>query len=130
MTYDYFIAAKWTNLGEVMSLTRQLRARGKSVYCFAEDDGGKLIAFTPFDDLKLTDRIVTEAYQRDMKALRGSSTLIMLMPAGKSSHIEAGIAHGLGKTCILVGEMGPTQGLYLIFDAIYPTVDEFLAHVK
>jgi hypothetical protein len=54
----------------------------------------------------------------------------MLMPAGKSSHIEAGIAHGLGKTCILIGEMGPTQGLYLIFDHIYATIDDFLAQVR
>ena len=127
MTYDYFIAAKWTNLDEVMRLTSALRARGKAVYCFAEDERGQMIAFTPFDDLKLDDPMLVKAYERDTQALRDSSALIMLMPAGKSSHIEAGMAHGLGKTCILVGETGPTQGLYRIFDAIYPTVDAFLA---
>src|SRR5262245_62061706 len=111
MNYDYFIAAKWTNLDEVMRLTHELRAKGKCVYCFAEDERGEMIAFQPFDDLKLDDAIVIETYERDTNALKNSAALIMLMPAGKSSHIEAGLAHGLGKTCILIGDMGPTQGL-------------------
>lgn len=129
MSYDYFIAAKWTNLDEVMRLTRALRAKGKTVYCFAEDDAGGMIAFTSFDELRLDDPLVRSTYERDMAALRGSAALIMLMPAGKSSHIEAGIAFGLGKPCILIGEMGPTQGLYRIFGQRYDTVDTFLAMV-
>ena len=28
----------------------------------------------------------------------------MLQPTGKSCHIEAGVAYGLGKRCILIGE--------------------------
>jgi hypothetical protein len=129
MKYDYFIAARWQNLEMVMELTRRLRDKGKTVYCFAEDDDGNLLKYSSWDDLLLTDARVIKTYNRDMQALKDSQALIMLQPAGKSSHIEAGIAYGLGKTCILIGDMGPTQGLYLIFGEFYPTIDEFLDHL-
>jgi hypothetical protein len=129
MTYDYFIAGRWLNREAVLDLTRGLRDKGKTVYCFLEADDGTLLEYQSFDDLSLTDTRVTTAYNRDMAALKASESLIMLMPAGKSSHIEAGIAYGLGKACILIGDMGPTQGLYLIFRELYPSIDEFLQHL-
>jgi hypothetical protein len=52
--------------------------------------------------------------------------LILLLPAGKSAHIEAGVAYGMGKKLILVGEQKETESLYLIFDECYNSVDEFI----
>ena len=42
-----------------------------------------------------------------------------MLPAGKSAHIEAGIAYGLGKKCYAIGEYDVTDSLYLIFDKIF-----------
>lgn len=53
----------------------------------------------------------------------------MLLPAGKSCHIEAGIAYGLGKKCILIGQQKEAESLYLIFDDNYNSVDEFLENI-
>ena len=50
----------------------------------------------------------------------------MLQPTGKSCHIEAGVAYGLGKRCILIGEQKEAESLYLIFSESYDTVNEFL----
>jgi len=53
----------------------------------------------------------------------------MLLPAGKSAHIEAGIAYGMGKKCILIGEQKEAESLYLIFDKYYSTIDAFIESI-
>ena len=50
----------------------------------------------------------------------------MLLPAGKSCHVEAGVAYGLGKKCILIGEQKEAESLYLIFNEVYATENDFL----
>ena len=72
------------------------------------------------------DSLVAEIFQNDMDAEKASDTFIMLLPAGKSCHIEAGAAYGLGKKCILVGEQKEAESLYLIFNERYDSVAEFL----
>lgn len=47
-----------------------------------------------------------------------------MLPAGKSAHIEAGVAYGLGKKCYAVGEYDTTDSLYLIFDKIFANEEE------
>ena len=50
----------------------------------------------------------------------------MLLPAGSSVHMEAGIAYGLGKPLILIGEPEKPETLYLVFNERYKSIDEFL----
>lgn len=45
---------------------------------------------------------------------------------GKSAYMEAGIAYGLKKKCILIGEQKEAESLYLIFNEKYPTIDRFI----
>lgn len=52
------------------------------------------------------------------------------MPAGKSAHIEAGIAYGLGKKLVLIGEQKKTESHYLIFDEFYKSIDDFLTSLN
>lgn len=75
------------------------------------------------------DRYVRETFEGDMEGERNSDTFVMLLPAGKSCHMEAGAAYGMGKKCILIGEQKEAETLYLIFQEIYKTVDEFLQTV-
>ena len=72
------------------------------------------------------DPYVKEVFQNDMDGEKNSEAFIMLLPVGKSCHIEAGVAYGLGKKCILVGEQKEAESLYLIFSESYNSVDEFL----
>lgn len=111
----------------MLALTRRLREKGKAVYCFVEDRDGNPQEYLPsYKTLPLTHEKVRADFEEDVRALRESDALILLLPAGASSHIEAGLAYGLGKRCILIGEMEETQGLYLIFSEIYSSTDEFL----
>lgn len=138
MKYQYFIASRWRNKDTVLELTKKLRAKGKSVYCFIEGDGKayelKNADQEPEEFMRVLENIpdwrndfrVREVFDVDMNALKDSECLILLLPAGKSAHLEAGVAYGMGKKCILVGEQQETESLYLIFDEMYSTMDEFI----
>jgi hypothetical protein len=65
-------------------------------------------------------------FEKDLKGLKNANTVIMLLPAGNSVHIEAGIAYGLGKSLILIGEAETPESLYLIFTERYKSIEEFL----
>lgn len=90
-------------------LQKKIREKHKTVYCFIESDAsiknvGKLDmdaqeAMKQFESLPdwKSHMKVFEVFLADMEALRNSNTLILLLPAEKSAHIEAGVAYGLGK---------------------------------
>lgn len=134
MKYQYFIASRWRNRDQVLELTKKLREKGKTVYCFLENLHVKhRIDSDPEEVMKLfekrdwlKDPYIKELFDYDIQAERESECLILLLPAGKSAHIEAGIAYGMGKKCILIGEQRDAESLYLIFDEYYPTIDDFI----
>ena len=55
--------------------------------------------------------------------------MLLVLPAGKAAHIEAGIAYGLGKKCYAIGKYENTDTLYNIFETIFSNeieLEEFL----
>jgi hypothetical protein len=143
MNYEYTIVSRWRNKQQVVELTEKIRAKGKTVYSFIEGDGSNHELkdheqkFEPEEFMRQFENIpnwrqdpkVKEIFEIDMLALRNSEFVILLLPAGKSAHIEAGAAYGLGKKLILIGEQKETESLYLIFSEVYSTIDEFIKHV-
>jgi len=132
--YDFFVSGKWRNRDNVLKLTNEIRKKGYTVYCFLEAEYSiHRIANDPENEMKnfenldwRNDPYVKNIFQKDMEGQRYSSTFVMLLPAGKSCHIEAGVAYGMGKKCILIGEQKEAESLYLIFDAVYPSEKDFL----
>ena len=139
MQYDYFVASRWRNKDEVLRLVHGLRDKGKSVYCFLDaphqsmyrlqEDPEKAMQVFESLDWK-TDKYIKEVFEKDMDAERNANNFILLLPAGKSAHVEAGAAYGFGKHLILVGEQKEAESLYLIFDEHYSTIDAFLASLS
>lgn len=138
MKYHYFIASRWRNRDNVRLLAQKLREKGFSVYCFIdeehslndpnEDPEEEMKKFETIVDWR-NNPTVKAMFDHDMNGLRDSETLIMLLPAGKSAHMEAGAAYGMGKKCILVGDQKETESLYLIFDERYSAIEKFLDHI-
>ena len=137
MQYDYFVAARWRNRDEVLRLVKGLREKNKSVYCFLDtpqnihrlqEDPEESMQKFEAKDWK-TDEYVKEVFEKDMDAEKNADNFILLLPAGKSAHIEAGVAYGLGKHPILIGEQKEAESLYLIFNTIFPSIDTFLASI-
>ncbi|OGD82983.1 hypothetical protein A2165_03885 [Candidatus Curtissbacteria bacterium RBG_13_40_7] len=136
--YEYFVASSWRNRDKVIELVKKLRAKGKTVFSFFE---GKKKVFGVFDP-KVNPEEVMKRYEStknwqqdprirkifriDFNALKNSQVFILLLPSGKSAHIEAGIAYGLGKKCILIGDQKEAESLYFIFDKMYLSIESFL----
>lgn len=130
----YFIASRWRNKEKVEELTAKLRAKGETVYNFIEIEGQymggedveeEMREFEAIKDWRTNPKI-KELFDRDVAHLKEADAFILLLPAGNSSHIEAGIAYGLGKKMIVIGEVEKAETHYLIFNEFYKTIDEFI----
>lgn len=141
MQYDYFVASRYRNKPEVLRLVHALQEKGKKVYSFIESDASQKHVGTVDGDAEEQMRLyearenwqqdpaIQEIFESDMQALRSSDALLLLLPAGKSAHMEAGAAYGMGKKCILIGEQKETESLYLIFNEFYQTIESFLSSI-
>src|SRR5688572_19248375 len=101
MHFDYFIASSTRSKDLIIELTEKLRQKDKTVFSFIESDPlakpiGEEIPATKWRDDPRTKHI----FEKDIVPLRHANHVILLLPAGKSAHIEAGIGYGLGKKCI------------------------------
>ncbi len=134
MHYDFFVAGRWRNKENVSALERGIRERGYTAYCFLTsthnadkqdiDPHAHMDAFERLD--WKNDTYVKQVFQEDMEGERSSDTFVLLLPVGTSCHIEAGVAYGLGKKCVLIGTPTETESLYQIFNEHYETIDDFL----
>ncbi|MEZ4156655.1 MAG: hypothetical protein R3B52_01575 [Candidatus Paceibacterota bacterium] len=133
----YFIASSWKNMKQVQLLTENLSALGNEVFSYVSDKRN----FVPESELKddqekfknkdwKSDAEIRQLYEQDLEGLRESDVFIMLLPAGNSSHIEAGMAFALGKKTILIGNPEKVETHYLIFQEHYQTVLDCITAVK
>ncbi len=132
---DYTIISRFRNKFEVEELIGKLKEKGKSCYNFSEKPGDpKNPDAHPEDQMKVfestedfyNNEMFKAYFKKDLEGLKGAEKVILLLPAGLSVHIEAGIAFGWGKPLILIGEPEKPETLYLIFKERYKTIEEFL----
>lgn len=132
--YDFFIAGRWRNKQNIQNVLDAVRDAGKSAFCFIENDyKGELVEFSKdadpntfmakFERLPQSHPLVRKIFEKDMAAQRASDIFILVLPAGKAGHMEAGAAYGMGKRCYAVGTVEQTESLYCIFDQIFPDLE-------
>jgi len=135
----YFISSKWRNRDKVLELTKKLRDKGQFVYCFFESDanicpseGDPELEMQEFEAIPnwQKDERVYAIFKDAVDKIKDSDISILLLPSGNSAHIEAGIAYGLGKKCILVGEKKEAESMYLVFNEFYNSTDEFIKGIE
>ncbi len=136
--FDYSIVSRFRNKEQVELLVDKIKARGKTCYnfCAKPADPSNPDAH-PEDQMRAWESTpdfvnhpyFREIFETDLSGLKEAQAVILLLPAGTSAHIEIGIAYGLGKKCILIGEPEKPESLYLIFDERYQTIDEFIASI-
>lgn len=117
---NIYIATSWKNQVEAVTLANILREEGFAVDCFCDPSTGRFV-FSYADlpvEARLYDHIdiftsaipgSVKAFNEDRKWLEWCDVCIMLLPCGKSAHIEAGFAAGRGKTLIIYGDGVPGQ---------------------
>jgi len=143
MKYEFFIAGKTRNKDYILSICDLFDKYNISYYCFLKNDetmnsyGNNNQSVEEnmqiFENLDLKSDIVLKIFNEDLDAEKASKNFLLVLPAGKSGHIEAGIAYGMGKKCYAIGEYDGTDSLYNIFDNIFNNENElenFLSNYK
>jgi len=131
-----YLASSWKNNGAVLEMASLLREEGHIVDAFCEED--RVISFnwselfaamdtegcdiTEYDARDMMDHwMVQDAFMYDKQQLELADAVIMMLPCGRSSHMEAGYAVGMGKKLYIVGgfEKGEFDVMYGFADGMY-----------
>lgn len=128
-----YIASSWKNQRAVLELADIFERHGFEVDAFRRaadkrfsfhwsefvDDEAEL---QDYDAISfLNDPRVVRAFNEDKSWLDWADTVIMVMPCGRSSHLEAGYAKGQGKRLYIYGEFqkGEFDVMYGFADGLY-----------
>jgi len=131
-----YLAASWRIKDVVLEMAELLRSNGHIVDAFCDEDNR--VSFNWSELLEIMDNEgmniaeldakdmmkhwrVQEAFKEDKKYLDWSDAVVMLMPCGRSAHLEAGYAAGSGKKLYIVGgfEKGEFETMYGFADGMY-----------
>ena len=137
--YEFFIAGRLRNKENILKICELFDKYNVSYYCFLknEDDWGygnenqtAEEKQKEFESLGLKSDVVLKLFNQDLEGEKSSKNLLLVLPAGKAAHIEAGIAYGLGKKCYAIGEYEATDTLYNIFEEIFDSEKELEDFLK
>ena len=139
-TYEFFIAGRTRNKENILKICDIFDEYDISYYCFLKNEksfesfGYKEQNIEEkqqeFEKLGLKSKVVLDIFNEDMEAEKKSKNLLLVLPAGKSGHIEAGVAYGLGKKCYAMGKYDVTDSLYNIFEQIFLNEEELKEFLK
>lgn len=134
-----YVASSWRN-EQQPAVVALLRAFGHSVYDFKDADGFHWSEVDPTVEVAGFAEYGTRAkdmaallhsgparrgYARDISALKMAHTLVLVLPCGRSAHLELGIAVGLGKrTIVLLDDPCQPELMYRAVDYVLPNIDE------
>lgn len=125
---DFFVAGSWRNHHAIEDVLLVLDEIGASHYSFVRVEYSEaamaLAGPGGADQAALNSAAVRELFEQDLEALRAADRFLLVLPAGRAAHIEAGIAYGLGKPCYAVGPVERSETLYRIFDDMFSGVPE------
>lgn len=136
-----YVASSWRNEARQQATVRALRGAGHEVYDFRNpapgDTGfGWRQCATPeqlkdpraFRDEVLTHPIATAGFRKDMDALCNAALTVLVLPCGRSAHLELGYAIGDGQhTIVLLDDpISEPELMYKACSALCVTIDEVL----
>lgn len=127
--YEFFIAGKTRNRDNILRICDLFDKYNVSYYCFLKNDEtmnsygnesqNEAEKMDIFEQLDLKSDIVLNIFKQDLDNEKAARIFLLVLPAGKSGHIEAGIAYGMDKKCYAIGEYEATDSLYNIFEEIF-----------
>ncbi len=132
-----YVASSWRN--DVQPLAVEMfRQLGHEVYDFRNPRPGDIgFAWSEIDPEWLAWRpepyrealahpVAQAGFKSDFDAMKWADTFVLLLPCGRSAHLEAGWAIGAGKpTCLVLHEEKfEPELMYLMADKIALTIEE------
>ena len=119
-----YIASSWKNAQIAVDIALYLRNIGHEIDCFADEYRGRYVFhFSEIGDKEtldaktfLQDERSQKAFREDKKWLDWCECCILILPAGRSSHLEAGYIKGQGKKLAIWSSLPFPKGE---FDVMY-----------
>lgn len=113
-----YVASSWRNSLQPR-VVQTLRIEGHSVYDFREPRPGyngfrwedigidrvRLEAET-YRDILTTSPVAAAGFLSDFRAMQWADVCVLVLPCGRSAHLEAGWFCGQGKRCIILTQDG------------------------
>ena len=138
-----YIATSWRMENTAVLLAKRLREEGFKVDCFCEDRAGRCVFHwselaDKKEDIKNYDAKsfidnpkVQRAFKEDKKWLDWADACVLLLPSGKSAHLEAGYAKGQGKKLYVLGGFikGEFDVMYNFADGLFRW-EEFVSFLE
>jgi deoxycytidylate deaminase len=135
-----YVASSWRNCYQPV-VVEQLRAVGHDVYDFRDPEGkGKDSGFhwsqidsqwqdwTAREFIAALDHpLAVKHFHMDFKAMVHADALVMVMPCGRSAHLEAGWATAKRPTAILLSGPAEPELMYKQADLIAPSIEEVIS---
>jgi hypothetical protein len=135
-----YVASSWRCPGQP-EVVAALREDGHAVYDFRNPTAGNhgfawseidpdWLGWEPDTYRVLLDHPVAEAgYECDFAAMEWADTFVLVLPCGRSAHLELGWAAGQGKrTAILLSPNGfEPELMYRMVDKLTTSLDELVA---
>lgn len=137
-----YLASSWRNL-EQPALVGLLQMHGHQVYDFRNpphstgfkwsDIGldAKECTAEQYRHALLTHPRAAQGFNADFSAMRWADTCVLLLPCGRSAHLELGWMAGAGKrTLILTRDGEEPELMALLADKICVSVEELLQELR
>lgn len=135
-----YVASSWRNNIQP-SVVERLRLEGYDVYDFRHpvsgDDGFHWSEIDPAWE-SWTSQQFTEAlnhqqaergFKYDFEALARADVVLLVMPCGRSAHLELGWAVGAGKKTIILLASGEPELMYKMVDYLATSIDDVVAYL-
>lgn len=142
MRKKIYVASSWRNQRQ-QSVVAALRAAGHEVYDFKNPGPGESgfgwsqidpdwQQWTPEQYRKALEHpIATHGFARDMDALSGCDACVLVMPCGRSAHLELGWAAGARReTYVLLDGPSEPELMYLMNNAVVTDMDDLLRRLS
>ena len=124
-----YVASSWRNTDQP-DIVNALRLEGHEIYDFRHpqegDDGFTWMEIDPtwekWDSLEFIDALkhpaAVRGFNLDMDALKWADALVLVMPCGRSAHLELGYAVGAGKPTAILLTTGEPELMYKMVDLL------------
>lgn len=139
-----YVASSWRNPLQ-QQVVQALRAAGHSVYDFRNPEPGdhgfgwrqcatpeQLKDPRAFRDEVLTHPVARAGFGKDMRALSTADATVLVLPCGRSAHLELGYATGAGQRTIVLldNPMTEPELMYLMNSEICVSLDEVVERLR
>lgn len=136
-----YVASSWRNVSQT-EIVRLLRAAGHEVYDFKNPKNGDTgFSWSEIDPRwqewtleqfihNLDNKIAKAGFKSDYDAMKWADTCVLVMPCGRSAHIEAGYFNGAGKKLIILLSEAEPELMYKMADHLCIYMSEVIEILK